>query len=95
METNIQAVEFGPLYEDVRSVGDVTQHIIDAWQDKAQWKYDDSQHPHEAQSLKLDISKAQSRLNWKPRWRLEDTLDSVVFWYKSRPERKECKRALS
>ena len=82
---------FGPLYEDVRSVGDVTQHIIDAWQDKAQWKYDDSQHSHEAQYLKLDISKAQSRLNWNPRWRLEDTLDSVVSWYKSSLEGKSAK----
>ena len=75
---------FGPLAADVRPVGDVVEYLAKAWQDGAHWEYDELEHAHEAQLLKLDISKARSRLNWCPRWRLEDTLDSVVTWHKSR-----------
>jgi CDP-glucose 4,6-dehydratase len=31
------------------------------------WQVDAGEHPHEAAYLKLDISKARSRLNWHPR----------------------------
>jgi CDP-glucose 4,6-dehydratase len=74
---------FGPLDADVRPVGDVVEYLTKAWGDGAEWKCDDLEHAHEAQLLKLDISKAQSRLNWRPRWRLKSTLDSIVTWHKS------------
>ena len=64
-------------------MGDVVEYLAKAWQGGAKWKYDDAEHVHEAQSLKLDTSKAQSRLSWRPRWRLENTLDNVVTWNKS------------
>ena len=78
------AWNFGPLDADVWPVGDVVEYLTKAWQSGARWKLDEVVHQHEAQLLKLDISKARSHLNWSPKWRLETTLDSIVAWYKSR-----------
>jgi len=43
---------------------------------------DDGDHPHEAHYLKLDCSKAKARLNWVPKWRLEEALDKSIAWQK-------------
>jgi CDP-glucose 4,6-dehydratase len=45
------------------------------------WAVDSSQQPHEAQLLKLDISKSRERLNWSPRWDLNTALQKVVNWH--------------
>lgn len=37
---------------------------------------------HEAGLLKLDCSKAHSKLNWKPVWSNEDMLSATAVWYK-------------
>ena len=44
---------------------------------------DDDPGVHEAGWLKLDASRARGELDWKPRLRLGDALDSVVAWYKA------------
>ena len=38
-------------------------------------------HPHEAHYLKLDISKAKARLDWQPRWALQQALQASVEWH--------------
>lgn len=38
---------------------------------------------HEATFLNLDISKAKFKLNWEPKWSLQQTLDHTVDWYKN------------
>ena len=43
---------------------------------------DGGQHPHEAHYLKLDISKARSKLEWTPRWTLEQSLLNIIEWHK-------------
>ena len=45
------------------------------------WKKDMTKNYHEANLLKLDISKAKSKLGWKPQWSLEDAIDFTVNWY--------------
>ena len=40
-------------------------------------------HPHEAHYLKLDCSKAKMRLNWHPRWHLDETLVAIVDWHRA------------
>jgi CDP-glucose 4,6-dehydratase len=42
---------------------------------------DDGPHPHEARYLKLDSSRARSRLGWRPPVELADALASIVAWY--------------
>jgi CDP-glucose 4,6-dehydratase len=51
------------------------------WGSDAKWKIELGEHPHEANSLKLDISKARSRLNWHPVLRLDATLKLIVDWF--------------
>ncbi len=39
--------------------------------------------PHEADTLRLDSSKARTRLGWRPRWTLEEGLAATVEMYRS------------
>ena len=73
---------FGPNDEDCKSVGEVIDLLIKKWPTKALKLVQDAQ-PHEAQLLKLDISKAKERLDWRPHLCLERTLDSIISWHKS------------
>jgi len=54
---------------------------------EAKWTRDGVGHPHEAQSLKLDASKAKSYLNWYPVLPLSSALEWIVTWYRSFQER--------
>jgi CDP-glucose 4,6-dehydratase len=76
---------FGPNDEDAKPVGWIVQQMTDLMGPGAQWQTDTFQnHPHEAHYLKLDISKARSRLNWQPALRLQDALQLVTEWSKQR-----------
>jgi len=54
------------------------------WGNDAQWQIDNGDHPHEANYLKLDISKARSQLDWHPALRLNDALQLIIDWSKQR-----------
>ena len=71
---------FGPNDEDAKPVGWIVQQMATLWGGDAQWQVDPGEHPHEANYLKLDISKARSRLNWHPALRLEQALKLIVDW---------------
>jgi CDP-glucose 4,6-dehydratase len=73
---------FGPSDDDVRTVQWVVEHLATRWGGAARWKQDERNHPHEAHDLKLDISKARARLEWRPRWDLETALDNVTSWHR-------------
>lgn len=72
---------FGPRDEDVQPVSWILNHLVERWGEGASWELESAPQPHEAQLLKLDVSKATSRLNWSPRWMLADTLDSIIDWH--------------
>jgi len=74
---------FGPNDEDAQPVRWIVEKIAAAWGNGVDWQLDGKQHPHEAHYLKLDISKAKSRLSWKPRWNLAKSLDQIVRWHKA------------
>ena len=75
---------FGPNDEDAKPVGWIVEKMADMWGDGADWQVDTAEHPHEASYLKLDISKARSRLNWHPVLHLEDSLKYIIDWTKAR-----------
>jgi CDP-glucose 4,6-dehydratase len=75
---------FGPNDEDAKPVGWIVEQMAALWGKEAQWQIDTGDHPHEATYLKLDISKARSRLDWHPALRLNDALNLVVDWSKQR-----------
>ncbi len=73
---------FGPEDDDVKSVRTIIDYLVDRWGSGASWNHDESEQPHEAQLLKLDISKAKNFLQWAPKWGLFTALDSIVEWHK-------------
>jgi CDP-glucose 4,6-dehydratase len=73
---------FGPADEDARPVGWIVQRIAALWPEDLRSIEDDGPHPHEARYLKLDSSKARARLGWRPGLDLEQTLASIVDWYR-------------
>ncbi|WP_199221854.1 CDP-glucose 4,6-dehydratase [Limnohabitans sp. 2KL-17] len=73
---------FGPNDEDAKSVGWIVEQMAALWGADAQWQVDTGVHPHEAHYLKLDISKARSRLDWHPALRLQDALALIIDWSK-------------
>lgn len=75
---------FGPNDQDTKPVGEVMDSLVSHWpNNNISWELDQHQQPHEAQLLKLDISKAKSRLNWHPQWNLTMALKSIVEWHHS------------
>jgi len=75
---------FGPNDEDAKPVGWIVEQMAAMWGGGAQWQIDNGEHPHEANYLKLDISKARSRLDWHPALRLNDALALIIDWSKQR-----------
>lgn len=73
---------FGPKDEDAKPVQWIVERLIESWGEGASWVLDKGDHPHEANYLKLDCSKAKARLNWQPRWYLDEALDRIVDWQK-------------
>ncbi len=74
---------FGPNDDDAKPVEWIVNKMTGQWGDGAMWKMDDREHPHEAHYLKLDCSKAKSRLNWRPRWNIEQALEQIIAWYRA------------
>ncbi|OGT06534.1 MAG: CDP-glucose 4,6-dehydratase [Gallionellales bacterium RBG_16_57_15] len=72
---------FGPGDEDAKPVQWIVERLTQAWGGSASWVLDGGMHPHEAHYLKLDCSKAKMRLDWHPRWHLQDALNSVIEWH--------------
>jgi CDP-glucose 4,6-dehydratase len=71
---------FGPTDEDMRPVEWVASQLAAKWGAGAMWQVDDSDHPHEASLLRLDISKAAHHLAWRPVLNLESSLQLTVDW---------------
>jgi CDP-glucose 4,6-dehydratase len=74
---------FGPNDEDAKPVHWIVENFTQKWGDRATWKLDEIQHPHEAHYLKLDCSKARMRLDWQPKWSLTQALTNIINWHKA------------
>ena len=73
---------FGPADDEARPVSWVADSFARSWGQNARWQADPGPHPHEAHYLKLDCSKARASLAFRPRLRLERTLEWVTSWYR-------------
>jgi CDP-glucose 4,6-dehydratase len=74
---------FGPEAGDAQSVEHVVRKVCAWWGEGASWQTDAGEHPHEAQFLRLDITKAKERLGWRPRLNLDAALEATAYWQKS------------
>ena len=77
---------FGPDEDDAVPVEKVVSTITRLWGPPASWAADKGTYPREAHFLKLDSSKARSRLGWKPRLGLQLALEWTVGWYKTQAQ---------
>jgi CDP-glucose 4,6-dehydratase len=80
------AWNFGPCDEDARPVRWIVWQIAASWPQQLSWLDGETQSRaglHEARYLKLDSSRARSRLGWRPRWGLGEGLDATVAWYRA------------
>ncbi|MEN3951869.1 CDP-glucose 4,6-dehydratase [Iodidimonas sp. SYSU 1G8] len=75
------AWNFGPADEDTRPVRSIVRRLGALWGWRDNWTAPATQQPHEAKVLRLDCSKARTRLAWRPRITLEATLQSIVEWH--------------
>jgi CDP-glucose 4,6-dehydratase len=87
------AWNFGPLPGSDVPVGELAGLLADFWGEGVRWERHNIRTgegvPHEAHILRLDTSKALSRLGWSPRLELPEALEMTVTWYKrsvSEPE---------
>ncbi len=75
------AFNFGPEYKSNRTVEEVAENISRKWNNGLIIEKVDNIN-HEADLLKLDISKAKSIIGWKPLLSFEETIEMTVNWYK-------------
>lgn len=75
-----EAWNFGPNDEDAKPVSWLTERLTELWGGNVQWQMQSGDHPHEANYLKLDISKAKTRLGWSPSMNLEQALQLTAEW---------------
>jgi len=81
-----EAWNFGPEQYDARPVEWIVRQLTETWGRGARWEVDEARQPHEARNLKLDWSKAEARLHWRPALRLKDALEMTAEWYKARQQ---------
>lgn len=75
-----QSWNFGPEEHSAKSVKWITDYLLSVSDAGIDIKIEDQEQPHEAAYLKLDCSKAAMKLNWQPKWSLQEALDKVLDW---------------
>ncbi len=79
-----EAWNFGPTEGDAQPVGKLVEQMATLWGVGASWRIDTTEQPHEANYLKLDISKARSLLGWHPALQLNKALALTIDWTQQR-----------
>ena len=78
-----EAWNFGPYDQDVKSVKWIVEYMATQFNNGLTWRVEDNIQHHEATLLKLDISKANARLGWKPKWSIDKALDLIVDFHQA------------
>jgi|TARA_B110000259_G_C14029335_1_gene406060 CDP-glucose 4,6-dehydratase len=71
---------FGPDESGAKTVMWILNRISKKFAN-AKWIIEKQEEKHEATLLKLDISKAKSKLGWTPKWNVENAIDNTVEWH--------------
>jgi len=77
------AWNFGPLNSGNISVENLVKKIVEVYGDGNYKICEDKNAAIESSCLSLDISKAGSKLNWKPVLTIDETIKLTVEWYKN------------
>jgi len=76
-----EAWNFGPNVNDSLKVYEVVKIASEILGNIDMKILDGSNSLHESSLLRLDISKAQSKLNWQPKWSSKTAIDETISWY--------------
>jgi CDP-glucose 4,6-dehydratase len=77
-----EAWNFGPFDYDAKTVEWVVKKFCEEWNYAPGYDIEKGPTPHEAHYLKLDCSKAVTKLGWMPKWNVETAIKRVVEWTK-------------
>lgn len=78
-----EAWNFGPDASDSATVLDVARQAGKLWGDGQVKVAEDATAPSESGILRLDPTKAVTRVGWRPRWNLTRALQETVGWYRA------------
>jgi len=73
---------FAPYSFESKTVKVVAEIAKSVWENIQITSPGNADNLHEATLLKLDNSKAISKLNWKPLWNTETAIEKTIEWYK-------------
>jgi CDP-glucose 4,6-dehydratase len=76
------AWNFGPDADDAVAVSALVARLSELWGSEIELQPPDGAQPHEAETLRLDSSRARSTLGWRPQWDLDRALTGIVDWYR-------------
>ncbi|HET9100289.1 MAG TPA: CDP-glucose 4,6-dehydratase [Acidobacteriaceae bacterium] len=85
------AWNFGPQYTGAKTVEWIVEYLAQRWEASdprnnaapaPRWEIDRGDHPHEAQMLKLDWTKAALEMGWHPLLSISEALDMTLDWYR-------------
>ncbi|SDT46969.1 CDP-glucose 4,6-dehydratase [Mucilaginibacter mallensis] len=79
----MQAYNFGPYTSDTLEVADMVKLAIKAWGGGQYKIMQNANQPHEAGLLKLDITKAETELQWHPKNNASQAVQLTIDWYKA------------
>ncbi|MDZ4710676.1 MAG: CDP-glucose 4,6-dehydratase [Saprospiraceae bacterium] len=72
---------FGPYPYDSLTVEQMVKHAIKIWHGGSYKIVNSDKNPHEAGLLKLDISRANSDLGWRPVYTSLEAITKTISWY--------------
>jgi CDP-glucose 4,6-dehydratase len=79
-----EAFNFGPRTDEAKTVFEVCRTIMEQLSSgKVVIENQNTQRPHEAGLLTLDISKSMKQLGWSPIWNSDKALNRTASWYKN------------
>jgi len=77
------AWNFGPPVGENRTVRQLAERIVARLGRGSVAIESGDPKQHESRLLQLNCDKAQQLLGWRPRWTMEETLDTTADWYKA------------
>ncbi|RDJ32169.1 MAG: CDP-glucose 4,6-dehydratase [Crenarchaeota archaeon] len=84
-----EAWNFGPDVNESKTVKWIVKKIIEKWPEKICWIKENNMNKHEEEFLKLNCTKAKTKLGWIPKLNTNESLEWVVEWYKNYEEKKD------
>jgi CDP-glucose 4,6-dehydratase len=77
-----EAWNFGPYPDDIVTVEELVKYAISCYGGGKYEVLNQSGQPHEANLLRLDITKATTKLDWKPLYNSLEAIKHTINWYK-------------